>query len=187
MTRLNSVNPAEATGATGEMLGVVKSSFGMVPNLVKVIANSEAGLEGYLGLSAALNGGTFDAPTREAIALTVAGANGCDYCASAHTAASKMMKVETAEIETRLSGHSADPKLDALLTFTRKVVNTRGFVGTEDIAAVREAGYDDGQIVEVIVTVALNVLTNYVNHVADTDVEFPKVDSKPYTEAHQAG
>jgi uncharacterized peroxidase-related enzyme len=180
MTRLNVVNPAEAQGETGAQLSAVKSKLGMVPNLLKVLANSPVGLSLYLANGDALAKGRFDGPTREAIALAAAGANNCDYCASAHTAISGMMKVPADEVTRRLAGHSADPKLDAALVFARAVVAKRGFVSDADLSAVRAAGHDDQAIVEIIANVVANIFTNYVNHIAQTDIDFPKVDTGAY-------
>jgi len=175
MSRLNSVNPETATGRAAELLGAVKANMGAVPNLTKVMANQPAVLDAFLGLGDALSKGSFDPKTREAIALTVAGANRCDYCASAHSAISQSLKVEQSEIDLRLKGQSEDAKLAALLTFANTVVTKQGRVSDEDLSAIRAAGYDDGAIAEVTAHVAANIFTNYINHVAQTDIDFPVV------------
>ena len=149
--------------------------MGAVPNLTKVMANQPAVLDAFLGLGDALSKGSFDPKTREAIALTVAGANTCDYCASAHSAISQSLKVEQSEIDLHLKGQSSDTKLTALLTFANAVVKKQGLVSDDDLATVRDAGYDDGAIAEVTAHVAANILTNYINHVAQTDIDFPVV------------
>ena len=149
--------------------------MGAVPNLTKVMANQPAVLDAFLGLGDALSKGSFDPKTREAIALTVAGANTCDYCASAHSAISQSLKVEQSEIDLHLKGQSSDPKLTALLTFANAVVKKQGLVSDDDLATVRDAGYDDGAIAEVTAHVAANIFTNYINHVAQTDIDFPVV------------
>ena len=86
------------------------------------------------------------------------------------------MKVDDAEIDLRLAGHSGDPKLDAALVLARQVIDQRGFVSNDDIAAIRAAGYDDSAITEIVAHVVANILTNYINHVAETEIDFPKVD-----------
>lgn len=178
MSRIQPVNPETATGRAAELLGAVKSNMGIVPNLTKVMAAEPAVLDAFLGLGAALSQGSFDAKTREAIALAVAGANQCDYCASAHSAISASLKVDQAEINARLQGESTDPKLQALLTFAVQIVEKRGLVTDADIAAVRAAGYDDGAVAEVTAQVAANIFTNYINHVAQTDIDFPVVSTQ---------
>ena len=176
MPRLTPIDPTTATGEAKELLDAIQSKLGMTPNVLRTMANAPAALKAYLGFGEALANGTFDAKTREAFALTVAGANECQYCASAHTAISKSLKVEDAEIDRHLDGHSNDAKLDAALAFAGKLVDKRGFVSDEDIAAVRAAGHDDGAITEIVANVVANIFTNYLNHVAETDIDFPEVD-----------
>ena len=176
MPRLTAIDPATASGEAKALLDGVQDKLGMAPNIVRTMANSPAVLKAYLGFGEALAGGRFDARSREAFALAVAGVNGCEYCASAHTAFSKGLKVGEDEIERRLDGHSSDPELDAALVFARQLVEKRGFVDDEDIAAVRAAGHDDGAIAEIVANVAANIFANYFDHVAQTEIDFPKVD-----------
>lgn len=178
MSRLNTVNPETASGRAADLLKAVKANMGAVPNLTKVMANQPAVLDAFLGLGDALAKGSFDAKTREAIALTVAGANECDYCASAHSAISQSLKVEQSEIDLRLKGQSADNKLAALLEFATVIVEKRGLVSDEDMQTIRSAGYDDAAIAEVTAHVAANIFTNYINHVAQTEIDFPVVTTK---------
>ena len=123
------------------------------------------------------DGATIDAKTRESIALTVAGANGCDYCASAHTALGGMLGIGAAELSANLESRSHDARLDAILKFASAVVAKRGWVGDEEVAALRAAGLGDREITEIIATVAFNIFTNYFNHIAQTDVDFPLVET----------
>ena len=140
------------------------------------MANNPAALEGYLGLSGALGKGALPAPTRERIALTVAEINGCSYCLSAHTYLGKnLAKLDDAEITANRSGASNDPKADAAVRFAAKVVRERGHVSEDDVRAVKFAGYDDAQLIEIVLHVALNTWTNYINEVTKTDVDFPVI------------
>lgn len=173
MTRLNQINPATAPEPAASLLNAVTAKFGMAPNLTKVMANQPAALKAYIDFGSALSAGNFDPKTREAIGLTVAGANECDYCASAHSAVSKNLKVDPSEIKSRLNGASSDPKLNALLAFTTAIINKRGRVDETELSAVRASGYTDSDIVELVANIAENIYTNYMNHVADTDVDFP--------------
>jgi uncharacterized peroxidase-related enzyme len=168
-----------APAASRPMLEAVKKQLGVAPNLFRVVSNSPAALEGYLGLFGALNKGTLPAPTRERIALAVAEINGCNYCLSAHTYLGKnIAKLDDAEMTANRNGASNDPKADAAVRFAAKVVRERGHVGDDDVRAVKLAGYDDAQIVEIVLHVALNTLTNYVNEVAKTDIDFPVVTAR---------
>ena len=175
MSRLTQIADAAATPAAAELFSAIKSKVGAVPNLYRVMANEPAVLAANLGLGEALGNGAFDQKTREAIALVTAGANRCDYCASAHTAISKSLNVGDADIAGHLQGRSSDPKLQAILTFAKAVVDQRGFVSNEELAAARQGGLDEGEIVETIANVVANIFTNYINHVAETDIDFPVV------------
>ncbi len=175
MARLAQVTDADASPAATELFTAIKAKVGMTPNLYRVAANQPAALKALLQLGETLGGGAFDAKTREAIALAVAGANNCDYCASAHTAISKGLKVDPDEISARLAGRSADARLQAILTLAVAIVEKRGFATDADLAAAREAGLSDADIVEVVANVVANIFTNYLNHVADTDIDFPVV------------
>ena len=177
MSRLNTFASIEAAPAAARpLLEGAKKSLGSVPNLFRVMANSPAALEGYLGLNGALSKGSLDAKTRERIAVAVAEINGCGYCLSAHTYIGKnVAKLDDAELTANRSGASNDPKADAAVRFAAKIVRERGHVGDADVSAVKAAGYDDAQIVEIVLHVALNTLTNYVNEVAKTEIDFPVV------------
>ncbi len=169
---------AEAPAASQPLLEAVHQQLGAVPNLFRLVANSPAALEGYLGMFGALGKGTLPAATRERIALAVAQVNGCDYCLSAHTYLGKALhKLDDAEMTANRHGASNDPKADAAVRFAAKVARDRGAVGDDDVRAVRLAGYDDAQIIEIVQHVALNVWTNYINTVAQTDIDFPVVSA----------
>jgi uncharacterized peroxidase-related enzyme len=167
---------AAAPAASQPLLEGVKKQLGLVPNMFRLISNSPAALESYLGLSGALSKGALPAQTRERIALAIAEINGCNYCLSAHTYLGKnLAELDDAEIAANRDGASSDPKADAALRFAVKVVRERGHVGEDDVRAVKSAGYDDAQIIEIVLHVALNTWTNYINEVAKTDIDFPLV------------
>jgi uncharacterized peroxidase-related enzyme len=167
---------AEAPAASQPLLEAVKQQLGVVPNMFRLISNSPAALEGYLGLYGALGKGKLSPQTRERIALAVAEINGCSYCLSAHTYLGKnLAKLDDAEITANRNGASNDPRADAAVRFAAKVTRARGHIGDVDFAAVRAAGYDDGQIIEIVLHVALNVWTNFINETAKTDIDFPLV------------
>lgn len=166
-----------APEASQPLLKQVSAMLGSAPNLFRLVANSPAALEGYLGLFGALGKGSLPAPTRERIALAIAQYNGCGYCLSAHTyLGEKLAKLSAQEIAYNRKGHSTDPKADAAVVFAVKVAENRGRVADTDLAAVRSAGYADAQIIEIVQHVALNVWTNYLNEVAQTDIDFPVAD-----------
>lgn len=172
-----SINAAPA--ASRPLLEAVKRQLGIVPNLFRLVSNSPVALEGYLGVLGALNKGALPAPTRERIALAVAEINGCSYCLSAHTYLGKnVAKLDDAEITANRSGASNDPKADAAVRFAAKIARERGHVSEDDFRAVKLAGYDDAQVVEIVQHVALNTWTNYINEVAKTEIDFPVVTAR---------
>jgi uncharacterized peroxidase-related enzyme len=180
MSRLPTPASIETSPAASQpLLEAVKKQLGVVPNLFRLVGTSPAALEGYLGLNGALAKGTLEAPTRERIALAVAEVNGCDYCLSAHSYLGKnLAKLSDAEMAANRNGSSTDPKADAAVRFAVKLVNARGHVSDADVKSVKNAGYNDAQIIEIVLHVALNTLTNYVNEVAKTEIDFPVVTAK---------
>ncbi|MEK9671443.1 MAG: carboxymuconolactone decarboxylase family protein [Rhodospirillaceae bacterium] len=155
------------------LLQAVNKQLGVVPNLFRLVANSPAALEGYLGLSGVLAKGKPPAVTRERIALAFAEINGCDYCLSAHTYLGKnLAKLDDAEIAANRGGGCSDPVADAAVRSAVEIVRRRGAVGANDVNAVCQAGYDDEQIIEIVQYVALNTRTNYINQIANTEIDF---------------
>ena len=175
MARIQPIDIDQADGKTKTLLENVNKALGMVPNLMRTLAHSPAALEAYLGFGKALGGGSLSAKLREQIALTVSELNGCHYCLSAHTALGKMVGLGDEEVADSRRGVSPDRKTEAVLQFARKVVTERGWVSDDDMAAVRAAGTSDAEIAEVVAHVAVNTFSNYFNHVAETDVDFPAV------------
>ncbi len=178
MPRIQPVEPSKATGKAKELLDAVQQKFGRVANVVAGLANSPAALEAYLKAQEALGNGSLGAKLREQIALVVAQTNGCEYCVSAHTAIGKMVGLDDRQALGARQAATGDAKTDAALRFARTLVERRGWVTDEDLAAVRAAGWSDGEITEIIANVVANFFTNYFNHVAGTEVDFPKVDLK---------
>jgi len=175
MPRLTPVDPVTATGDAKVLLDGVKAAVGVVPNILATFVHSPKVLEGYLAFNAALGRGVLSAKVREQIAVAVAGANACDYCASAHTALGKGAGVSAEELARNLQGRSADGKIQTALSFVRKVVSERGHVLDADVWALREAGFSDAEVVEIVAHIGLNMFTNYFNHIVDTEIDFPVV------------
>lgn len=174
MERITPVNLQTVQGRPKELLDAVKGKLGIVPNMTRLMAVSPSVLEAYVGFIAALGHGVLPVQVREQLALDVGEANHCDYCVSAHSLLGKRAGLTEQEVLDSRRGASADPKADVLLRFARKVLETRGVIEDADIAAVRDAGFGDAEIAEVVAHVGLNVFTNYFNNVAGTDIDFPK-------------
>lgn len=179
MSRLSIPTVDAAVEASKPLLAAVQQQLGVIPNLMKLVGHSPAALEGYLSLNGALAKGKLDARLRERIALAVAEYNGCDYCLSAHDYLGRnVAKLGSDEIDAAREGRSSDARAHAALQFARRVAESRGRVSDADLAAVSRADFDEAEVVEIVVTVALNVLTNYINNVAQTDIDFPKVSAR---------
>ena len=174
MQRIQPIEVHQAQGRTKELLDAVKAKLGIVPNMTRTMAVAPVVLEAYLGFIGTLSHGVLPAPVREQLALDVGEANACDYCVSAHSTIGKGTGLTEQDIRNSRCGQSTDPKTDALLRFARRVVATQGVVTDADISAVREAGYGDAAVAEVVAHVGLNIFTNYFNHVAGTILDFPK-------------
>ena len=178
MSRLSIPTVAQAPAASQPLLEAVNKQLGVVPNLMKLLAVSPAALEGYLSLSGALGKGTLSIKLRESLALAVAEFNGCDYCLAAHSYLGKnLAKLSEEDIAQARDGRAADPRTAAALQFAHRVAADRGRVSDADLVDLRAAGFNDAETLEIVLNVALNLLTNYVNNVAHTDVDFPRVSS----------
>ena len=174
MQRLGTLNPDTATGKTKEMMDMIQSKYGMVPNLTRTLANSPAVLGTYLGFGA-LDQGALPPTLREQIALTVAEINDCNYCRAAHTAIGKMIGLSDEQAIDSRRATAVDSKEEAALQFAKAVVEKQGWVTDTDVAKVRDAGYTDEDVTEIVAHVLKNIFTNYFNHVARVEIDFPAV------------
>jgi uncharacterized peroxidase-related enzyme len=178
MSRLAIPARDDVPDASRPILDAVQKQLGVVPNMFRLIAQSPAALQGFTANNGAL-GRTLDVKTRERIALAVAQVNGCDYCLSAHSYLGlNLAKITPEEIALNRRGASGDAKADAAVRFAAKIVQERGHVSAADIQAVRDAGFTDAQVVEIVAVIAENVFTNLLNVVADTDIDFPVVHAR---------
>lgn len=175
MARIPAVDPATATGETRTLLNGVQAKLGTTPNFLRVLANSPAALNAFLALHGIAEQGSLDVQTRERIALALAEQNGCEYCLSAHTAIGRKTGLTGAEIEANRNGTSQDAKAAAAVAFARALVEHKGEVTNSEIEVVRQAGYDDAEIVEIIVHVGMNLLTNILGKASRVEIDFPKV------------
>lgn len=175
MPRINQIDAASASGSVASDLAEIKGAFGALPAMFGVAAQSPAALGALWGAFKALGSGRIPAALGEQIAVAVADRNGCDYCLAAHTALGRKAGVSAADMAEAQSGRSADPKVAAALRFALAVVERRAQIGDSEVAALRAAGFDDGEIVEILAHVALNLFTNYLNVAFDVPVDFARV------------
>ncbi|MBI5925340.1 MAG: peroxidase-related enzyme [Aquabacterium sp.] len=175
MSRLPLHHTAQAPAHSQPLLQQIQQAFGTVPNMFKAVSNSPAALQSMWGSFGALGGGSIDAQLGEQIAVAVADRNACEYCLAAHTALGRKAGVSSQDMQAAQQGESANPRTAAALRFALKLVNDRGQVTDHDVQALREVGFNDGQIVEILAHVALNLFTNYVNVAFAVPVDFPAV------------
>jgi uncharacterized peroxidase-related enzyme len=175
MSRLAIPSRNDVPEASTAILDAVHQQLGVVPNMFRLIAQSPAALQGFVANNGAL-AKALDLKTRERIALAVAQVNGCDYCLSAHTYLGlNLAKISPEEVALNRKGESGDAKANVAVSFAAKIVRERGHITDADVKAVREAGFTDGEIVEIVAVTAENIFTNILNVVADTDIDFPAV------------
>lgn len=175
MARIQTVNRQQASAEVNASLDAVKAKLGKVPNLFATFAQAPAALNAYLAFSDALTKGRLTPAQRESLALAIGQANSCQYCLSAHSLLAKGAGLNSEDIRNARDGHAQDALTNALVKLAVSIVEQRGQLSDEAVNEARQAGVDDGLLVEVIAHVALNTLTNYTNHIAATEIDFPVV------------
>ena len=178
MSRITIIDNDSANSEQSELLAAIQSQLGMVPNFLRVFANSPAALRAFLGLHGIASEGSLDAPTRERIALALAQQNACAYCVSAHTALGRKAGLNGAEMEANRAGSSQDSKAAAAVKFSKALAEHSGQVTTAELLEVRNAGYSESDIVEIITHVGLNLLSNIIGKASQVEIDFPKVELK---------
>lgn len=178
MSRINVVTNETANPEQKSLLDAIQAQLGMTPNFLKILANSPAALRAFLGLHGIAGEGALDPQTRERIALGLAQKNSCEYCLSAHTAIGRKAGLSNEEIAANRAGTSQDEKAAVAVRFARSLVENMGEVTTAEITEVRNAGYSDAEIVEIITHVGMNVLTNIIGKASRVEIDFPKVALK---------
>lgn len=175
MPRVPLVDPDQATADARPLLTEITSAFGVTPAMFRAVANSPAALQMMWAGFTALGGGRLPAELGEKIAVLVADRNACEYCLAAHTALGRKAGASTAEMAEAQAGRSQDARTAAALAFAHALVEQRAQVTDSDVEALRRAGFDDGEVVEIVAHVALNLFTNYVNVALSVPLDFPKV------------
>jgi uncharacterized peroxidase-related enzyme len=178
VARINLVTTESASPEQKGLYDAIHAQLGMVPNFLKVFANSPAALRAFLGLHGIAGEGSLDPQTRERIALALAQQNSCEYCLSAHTAIGRKAGLDAAEINANRAGSSRDERAAVAVRFARSLVSHMGDVTTAELQEMRSAGYSESDIVEVITHVGMNILTNLLGKAGRVDIDFPRVDLK---------
>lgn len=174
MSRIPAIAPEAVGDEQRPFLEAFEAQLGMTPNFLRVFAQSPAALRAFTGLFSIAGEGTLDPQTRERIALALAQQNACEYCLSAHTALAQGAGLSEVEIERNRDGDSHDPRAAAAVRFARALVDSIGDVSDAELQDVRQAGYTDAEIVEIITHVGLNLLTNILGRASRIDIDFPR-------------
>ncbi|ESS37300.1 carboxymuconolactone decarboxylase family protein [Burkholderia cenocepacia] len=177
MSRLTTIHPEEATGATAEVFAKIKKAVGKVPNAYATIGTqSPEALGAALAFDAAVAASTLGKADIEVIKLTVSEYAGCDYCVAAHTLMGKLAGLTSDQMkQVRAGATTGDAARDALVAYVRTLVGTHGTVPVAVVDAVRAAGYTERQLIEISLAIASITFTNLVNRVNDTTLDFPAV------------
>jgi uncharacterized peroxidase-related enzyme len=175
MNRVPLVDRNQTTAERKVLLDAIHGAFGTTPNMFRAVANSPAALKSMWGAFGALGGGVIAPKLGEQIAVAVADRNACDYCLAAHTALGRKAGASAEEMQRAQAGESSDAKTRAALRFALKLVDERGQVGDADVQGLRDVGFGDEEIVEILAHVTLNLFTNYVNVALAVPVDFPAV------------
>ncbi|MGY2805715.1 MULTISPECIES: carboxymuconolactone decarboxylase family protein [unclassified Bradyrhizobium] len=175
MSRITTPKPEHVPADSKPTLDAFTKNIGFTPNMLACFAQSPVAFNAWADLIGSLSK-TLDVKTRDSIGLAVSEVNGCNYCLTVHSyTAEHMAKLPANDIILARQGHASDPKRDAALQFARKVIQSRGQVSDTDLKTVRDAGYTDANIMEIIALVAMYSLTNFFNNVFDPDKDFPPV------------
>ncbi len=173
MPRIDPVTIDTAPEGSKGVLEQIKSKFGRTSNIFATLAKSPAALKALMGLFGALEEGALAGEAHEAIALRVGEIHGCRYCTAAHTAGAKMAGASGDAAIGFRKGRSGDARIQALLTLAGTMVDSRGRLTDADVQAAKDAGVSEAEMLETVAIVACNTFTNYLNALAQTEVDFP--------------
>lgn len=174
MSRLNLVDASHAT------LKPIKEKLGAnLPPPVRVLANSPATMNAFFALHGTLGQGQMSPKLREQIAIAIGNAQGCRYCVSHHTQLGRKMGLSEQELDMARSGRAPEAKAEVALQFARQIAARRGAVTDAELATARAAGFSDGDVVEILGQVVATTFGNYLNHLAQTEIDIPTVDLVP--------
>jgi len=174
MPRTQALKPEQVPADSKPTLDTFTKMLGFTPNMLATFAQSPIAFNAWATFRSSLNK-VLDVKTREIISLAVSEVNGCNYCLAVHSYAASMAKLPADEIILARKGHAIDPKKDAADQFARKIIETRGQVGESDLETVRQAGYTDANVMEIVALVAMYSLTNFFNNVFDPEKDYPAV------------
>jgi uncharacterized peroxidase-related enzyme len=175
MPRTTALKSEQVPADSKPTLDMFTKNIGFTPNMMATFALSPIAFNAWATLLGSLSK-ALDVKTRDSIGLAVSEVNGCNYCLAVHSyTAEHMAKLPANEIILARKGHADAPQRDAAIRFARKVIETRGQISDGDLGMVRDAGYTEANIMEIVALVAMYSLTNFINNVFDPEKDFPAV------------
>ncbi len=162
------------------------TAYGMLPNLHAVLAESPETYAAYGELQRLLTASSLSDAERHVVWLTINVEHSCHYCVPAHTFLALKDKVSADVVNALREDRTLpDERLEALRQFTKAMVIQRGNVSQEAIDRFLAAGFTKRNVFEVILGISHKVISNYVNHIAETPVDdpFTKYDWQPVANA----
>lgn len=162
---------ANAPEQSRPLLEAVQQKVGMIPNLLGGLAIAPAALQSYLGLSAAYGDSSLTPTEQHVVALAISNTNGCGYCVAAHTTMAKGAGVDQTVLDAARDNAPLPAKLEALRNFALRMQETKGHLDAGELDTFLAAGYTEAQAYEVVVGIALKVLTNFSNRLLNTPVD----------------
>jgi uncharacterized peroxidase-related enzyme len=175
---MNSFQPIEPQTANAEAkaaLDIVQAAFGGTPNLMKMLATAPQLLTGVMALNQAVNSGDLETSLVEQIALLTSGINQCEYCVAVNVFVGQKNGLSRPELLANLQGEASDPKVQAVLDFTKAVVHNRGQVDAVKLQALRDRGLGNKAILEILGVIGLYTFLNYAKHLTQPVLDFPIV------------
>ncbi len=176
MQRVQQVNPENPGVELKTLLDQVHEAYGVVPDVALVMANSPAVLSSYLAFEKAMAKTSIGAKLTNQLKLTTSEANACSYCTSLLSAVAPQAGLTAADILAGRKADAEDRRTDTALKFAKDVLEEKGKVSDEALARVKNAGFGNQEIVEIVASVVLGCFTNFLNNVAQTTLDIPAAE-----------
>jgi AhpD family alkylhydroperoxidase len=158
--------------AVSEIFEAVRKRYGFVPNQIQQMSVSPAVARVYLGGQEAMAEASLSARDQQVVELAVSVYNDCAYCRAAHRTGARAAGVAAGDVAAIEKGDRAEePRVRALASATWEVMNMRGWLGRPDLERLAAEGIGLPQLYEIVALVGLKTISNYVNHIAHTEID----------------
>ena len=174
MHRLKALDLEDVGDGVKEVFRDLEEELGMVPNVFRTMAHSPVVLRAYVNFLDSLQQGVLSERLRERIALAVSQVNDCPYSLAEHCATALAAGLSKEEISDSRKAVSPDRRVEAALSFARKVARGLQSVDGEGVSTLKRVGFSDEEIAEIIASIVLTIFKNYFNKLAGTCLDYPK-------------